>query len=95
VRPRISNGARRGLAFLAADGWRYFEDPTHPWKKLRAIERRELARALAWVEWHRTHNSKGEAVDLPPRPPKGRRRRVALEQIPIPFESCQDVEGAA
>lgn len=94
MRPRIGNGTRRGLAFLAVDGWQSFEDPTHPWKTLRAIEKRELARALAWVEWHRTHTTKGKALELPPRPPKGRRRRVALEQIPIPFNESQDVGRA-
>jgi hypothetical protein len=94
VRPRIGNGARRGLALLAAIGWEAFEDPTHPWKTLRTVERRELARALAWMEWHRTHTLKGVALDLKRRPPKGRAGRISLEHIPIPFGKSQDVERA-
>jgi len=93
VRPRIGNGIRRGLALLAGEGWAAFEDPTHPWKTLHAIERRELARALAWIEWKRKHNEAGDELTLAPRVWKRRVRPPALEQIPIPFES-QDVERA-
>jgi hypothetical protein len=85
VKPRISNGVRRGLALLSTLGWGHFNDPSAPWKDLRAIERREFARALAWVEWQRTHNSKDQEVDVAPWPAKGRRRKVALEQIPLPL----------
>jgi hypothetical protein len=92
-RPRIGNGIRRGLALLAGEGWAAFDDPTHPWKSLHAIERRELARALAWVQWMSRHNLKGMELELPPRTWKRRRRPPALEQIPIPFER-QDVERA-
>jgi hypothetical protein len=96
MRPRIGNGARRGIALLAAVGWAAFEDPTHPWHKLRVIERRELARALAWIEWNRTHNTKGQELELKPRP-RRRRRREALEQTVLPVyepENRQDVERA-
>ena len=83
-RPRIGNGARRGLALLAVIGRAATHDPT--WKALRVIERREFLRALAWIEWHRTHNRKGKELDLPPWPPKGRRRRERLEQLSLPLD---------
>jgi hypothetical protein len=94
-RPRIGNGVRRGLALLAVLGQGALHDSAS-WKSLRVIERREFCRALAWVEWHRTHNRKGVALELAPWPAKrlGRRQRAKLEQIPIPFEACQDAEGA-
>jgi hypothetical protein len=96
VKPRIGNGARRGLELLAAIGWAAFEDPTHPWHQLRIIERRELARALAWVDWKRTHNEKGQELELKPRA-RRRRHRLALEQTSLPLftpENRQDVERA-
>jgi hypothetical protein len=89
----MGNGARRGLALLAVLGQAALHDGS--WKTMRVIERREFLRALAWVEWNRTHNRKGVELDLPPWPAKrlGRRQQAKLEQIPIPFE-CQDAERA-
>lgn len=98
MRPRISNGTRRGLALITGLAWPSFEDPMHPWHELRLPERRELARALAWLEWHCTHKLDGAELSLPPRKPRGRRRREPLEQTTLPlFEQpkSRDMGGAA
>jgi hypothetical protein len=96
VKPRIGNGARRGLGLISIVAWALFEDPSGPWNQLLVPERRELARALAWLDWKRTHNEKGQELELKPRA-RRRRHRVALEQTSLPLftpENRQDVERA-
>ena len=90
-RPRIGNGVRRGLALLAVLGRGALHDSAG-WKSLRVIELREFRRALAWVEWHRTHNRKGVVLELAPWPPKGRRRRERLEQLSLPLDVTSGAE---
>jgi hypothetical protein len=94
MRPRIGNGARRGLGLLMPVAWAAFEDPTHPWGALTKLDRRELARALAWLEWHRTHKLDGAEVVLPPRKLRGRRRRQPLEQTTLPLFEPQNRQDA-
>ncbi len=85
-RPRVSHGVRRALAHIIPLVLRELERPlTGRFQRLRAQELHEIARAVAWLEWHRLHNTSGRAVALTNLEPRRTRRhpKPTAPQQPI------------